>query len=231
MIEVRRLEQKHLEERRLLGLPNFVPPETGERSKSGDSKRRVKEPGAAGGGADTDLELALALSISAATRDTDHVDKNVDPSVNSDANKMWLPQPTVAKKRGKLKKGTVTVLQTRTASERQRMIGERVVRVLEEDMSASPAVGVPVDRSTALYWRLAATIDTVVRSELVADNFKHMIQSDSEPGISDAQKVSVAREAIQVSDVDLLSRQWFELLRTGDKSDVVIYCQVWGYIL
>ena len=99
-----------------------------------------------GGGVDSELELALALSISAAAEENlDQDDAGVveDRPEVSTTNKMWLPQVSKAdagkKRRGKLKKGMITVLQTRTEAERQRLIGERVAKVLEDGLiSSSP---------------------------------------------------------------------------------------------
>ena len=210
MLEVRRMEERHREDRKRLGLPDILP-DTGVRQKqksgAGAGARRKAEnrteAGAGAGGADPDLELALALSISATAEDCvqDGPSQEVQPRPAAEAgdslsalwarveepvrrqtSKMWLPQvsaPGAGGKRrnkGKLKR-MVTVLQTRTEEERQRLLGERVAKVLEEETFCSPRPGVG-QAQVAVLWSLAGRLDSVNVSQLQVDSLRHLFQSD-----------------------------------------------------
>ena len=238
MVEVRRLEERHREDRRRLGLPDILPPPaTGVKQRSAGGRRRAADREEVG--ADPDLELALALSISASAgrvvKDDEPAEVADDKEPVKREGKMWLPQApppqsltTVGRKRGKLKKGVITVLQSRTEEERQRLLGERVAKVLEEATLSSPR---SVDNfgRVGMLWSLAGRLDCVSSSQLIVETFKHLMQSNITAQVKKASidsPVKADQSSGVVSESDLcLRRQWLDLLRSGAMSDVRVQCQ------
>ena len=111
-MEVRRLDERHREDRRRLGLPDILPPvTTGVKQRSGGGGRRKQAD--RDKGADPDLELAaLTISASAGKHDPedggDGLTVNKAPSLKRTSN-MWLPPaqiPNCRKEEGEIKEGS-----------------------------------------------------------------------------------------------------------------------------
>ena len=262
MLEVRRMEERHREDRKRLGLPDLLPDRGARQTqKSGAGARKKAEnrtgAGAGAGGADPDLELALALSISATAEDCvqDGPSEEVQPRPAAEAgdslsalwarveepvrrqtSKMWLPQVSApgagAKKRnkGKLKR-LVTELQTRTEEERQRLLGERVAKVLEEETFCSPRPSVG-QAQVAVLWSLAGRLDSVNVSQLQVDSLRHLFLSDKVTAETDNEAAHILgagqseeKVAAPAPETSLLGQQWLQLLHSGELSDVTVQCR------
>ena len=210
LVEARRLEERHREDRLRLGLPDW-PAASAVRRQTGRKKAARCE------GEDPDLELALALSVSSCL-------SSVTTEDSERPGTMWLPQPP-AKKRGKQKRDVGKALQARTEKERQRLVGERVMAVLEETsvLSTRPRPG----SSGAGLWSLAARLDTVRAGELLVDSLTDVMAADNK------LHVEVTADETGKAEVDsagrdsseLVATQWLQLLESGEESDVEVSCQ------
>ena len=113
-----------------------------------------------------------------------------------------------------------TILRTRTEAERQRLIGERVARVLEDDYSPSPVNNGFTTLNLAEYWSLAAKIDFLRPSQLIAETFRHIVSErdslnsdkslQSEHLESDKQQPVTSVSRTNGTSFNLLSEQWLQ---------------------
>ena len=247
VVELRRMEEKHREERRKLGIPDVAVSVAAPKTSKARLPRKKTNDDA---GADADLALALALSISAAATCNDDEGCGGDEregvkTSNSDrmteSQKMWLPQPTVtSKRRGKRIVGQ-TVLQSRSGVERERIIGDKVARVLEQQMNikelctekrlpTSDCSSRVQAESSSHFWSLAGNLNTVTASQLVVDNMENYLKLDrtvivSPPPCPELKTPFKPALPSQPPCLVSLSMQWLSLLKSGTASDLVILCK------
>jgi len=200
LVELRRLEEKQAEERAALGFHSIQNVEKPQKKVQRKNKHIAKD-----GGADADLELALALSISAQSGGQNKHKDDVENSGSNGSNAtealkcsqngktpMWLPQaPVPQKKRGRKKVMGVTVLQTRSDEERERLVGESVAAILYPEEVVNPQMD-RIGRATLperklndrlcsiedpemMFWSLASLPKTAKNNQFLADKLENYI--------------------------------------------------------
>jgi len=246
VVELRRMEEKHREERRKLGIPDVALSVAAPKTSKARIPRKKTSDDA---GADPDLALALALSISAAgTCNEDDGGKveevqggKMSVRAMTEGQKMWLPQPTVTMKRKGKRIVGQTVLQSRSGVERERITGDRVARVLDQQMEIkelSKEERSPLGdwshrnygESSSHFWSLAGKLDTVTASQLIAekmDNYLKLDRTFKVPSPSCPAQTMSLQPALPSQSPCLvsLSMQWLSLLKSGTASDLVILCK------
>ena len=217
LVGARKMEERHREDRKRLGLPDVLPAapprkQTAKKKVAGKTEYT---------GADPDLELALAMSISSCPTAVQETRQEQEAET---VGSMWLPQaPAPIRKRGKQKRDVGRVLQSRTEVERRRLVGDMVVTVLEETavMQTRPGGG-----GGAPLWSLAGQLDRVKVADLKVEVLRDLMAVNTDTGgqAKSGETGQVLVESVSRDNREEMARQWLELLESGEESDVTVTC-------